>query len=270
MKIYSSSIRNTILAVITVVLIGGCNSWLDIEPENELIKQEFWKTREDVMSVLAAPYDAFRETTIKSFLLGEVRADFVTVAQGEFSEYAQIGRNDISRSNSKVGWGEYYNVINLANTLMYFDDDVAAVDQTFTPELQRAIEAEAIFIRSMAYFHLVRVWKQVPLVMQASISDTSNLYVAKSPEHEIISKVIDDLIHAQELSYKLDFQGTDYFYGRANYYSITALLADIYPEKEIESALLWTQTPALMPISYGLLEKYFPRTYIERTGSNPV
>ncbi len=44
------------------------------------------------------------------------------------------------------------------------------------PRCKDAIEAEARFIRSMAYFYLVRLWKDVPLVVEASISDTSNLY----------------------------------------------------------------------------------------------
>ncbi len=36
------------------------------------------------------------------------------------------------------------------------------------------------------------------------------------------------LLSADQTAYKLEFQGTNYFYGRANYYAMTALLADVY------------------------------------------
>lgn len=232
MKIFSRSLRNTLFGILSMVLIGGCNSWLDIEPENELIKQEFWKTREDVMSVLAATYDAFRETTIKSFLLGEVRADFVSVAQGEFSEYAQIGKNDISRSNSKVGWGEYYNVINLANTLMYYAPEMQKVDNSLSDEELQGIEAEMIFLRSLSYFYLVRLWKDVPLVLSPTISDTVDFYLAKTDERIILDQIVEDLKYASQIAFTDELWGTPYYTGRANKLAIQALLADVMLWKE--------------------------------------
>lgn len=45
------------------------------------------------------------------------------------------------------------------------------------------------------------------------------------------------------------------------------LLKEIYPDKEIKTALLWVQIPRLMPLSEGLLEKYIPTSYIKQTDS---
>lgn len=221
-----SAVKTTILIVL--FSFTSCKDWLTVAPETELIKDKFWKKTEDVNSALGAAYNALRNASLESLIWGELRADLTIISGSDFSDYEKIAGSDISPSNPVITWQHYYEAINLANTLMYFDDEVAELDQTFTPELQRAIEAEALFIRSMAYFHLIRVWKDVPLMTEASISDTSNLYVAKSSEHEVISQVIYDLQHAREMSYKLEYQGSNYFYGRANYYSITALLADVY------------------------------------------
>jgi starch-binding outer membrane protein, SusD/RagB family len=66
------------------------------------------------------------------------------------------------------------------------------------------------------------------LVLEASISDTTNLYVGKSPENVVVQQIISDLLKARDMAYTTEFQGTPYFYGRANKYSITALLADVY------------------------------------------
>ena len=223
-------INSAVKTAILIVLFSftSCQDWLTVSPETELIKEKFWKKTEDVNSALGAAYNALRNASLESLIWGELRADLVVISGSDFSNYEQIAGSDISPSNEVVNWQRYYEAINLANTLMYFDDEVAEVDQTFTPELQRSIEAEALFIRSMAYFHLVRIWKDVPLVTNASISDTSALYLPKSPEHKVISQIIEDLLLARDMANKLEFQGTNYFYGRANYYSITALLADVY------------------------------------------
>lgn len=234
----NSAVKTAILIVI--FSFTSCKDWLTVVPETELIKDKFWKKTEDVTSALGAAYNALRSASLESLIWGELRADLVVIAGSDFSGYEQIAGSDISPSNDVITWKKYYEAINLANTLMYFDDEVAAQDETFTPEMQAAIESEALFIRAMAYFYLVRIWKDVPLVTRASISDTSDLYVAKSPEHLVIDQIVDDLITARQTAYKLEFQGTDYFYGRANYYAMTALLADVYLwaeryEKSIEA-----------------------------------
>jgi len=56
----------------------------------------------------------------------------------------------------------------------------------------------------------------------------SPLLWIKSTENEVISFIVDDLLTARNMAYSTYFEGSDYFYGRANTYSITALLADVY------------------------------------------
>ena len=147
---------------------------------------------------------------------------------GDFAEYAKIAASNISPTNGVVNWSDYYKAINLANTLMYYDDEVFEKDKTFTQKMKDGIDAEALFIRSVSYFYLVRLWKDVPLVIEPSISDTSNLYIPKSTEKVVIHQIITDLLKAKDMAYTTEFMGNDYFYGRANKYSIMALLADVY------------------------------------------
>jgi hypothetical protein len=177
---------------------------------------------------LAATYNAFRDAGLQSLIFGEVRADMATFNGAVFSGYQNIAASDISPTNDVINWKNYYSAINLANTLMYYSKDVLNLDQTFTQRMKNGVDAEALFIRSLSYFYLVRIWKDVPLVLEPSISDTSNLFVGKNTESEVIAQIITDLLKAKDLAYTDDFAGTDYFYGRANKYSIMALLADVY------------------------------------------
>jgi hypothetical protein len=218
-----------IVAVLFVFMAAtSCQDYLTVAPENDLIKEKFWTKTADVNSALAATYNAMRKASLQSLIHGEVRADLVDFTGNDFANYAQIGASNISPTNPVVNWKDYYAAINLANTLMFYDDEVFAKDKTFTKEMKDAIEAEALFIRSLSYFYLVRLWKDVPLVLDASVSDTTNLYIGKSPENVVINQIISDLLKAQEMAYTTKFQGSAYFYGRANKYSIMALLADVY------------------------------------------
>ncbi|HDS06221.1 MAG TPA: RagB/SusD family nutrient uptake outer membrane protein [Bacteroides sp.] len=211
-----------------LMVFTSCTDWLSIAPENDLIKEKFWTKTADVEGALAASYDALRNASMQSLIFGELRADLVEFTGPSFTDYAKIAASNISPTNGVISWNNYYTAINLANTLMHFDDEVMEKDQTFTPELKDAIEAEARFIRSVAFFYLVRLWKDVPLVLEASISDTANLFLPKSTEKEVVHHIIQDLLVAKDLAYTTEYRGTDYFYGRANKYSILALLADVY------------------------------------------
>lgn len=227
-NLYRFNFKVVILLVLFLGVQTSCNNWIDIEPENELIKQEFWKTSDDVMSVLAASYDALRGCTEKSFLLGEVRADIVSVSGGSYSDYNRIAYNDITSTNNACRWGEYYNTINLANTVMFYAPLIQELDKSLTDRMLQGIESEMLFLRSLSYFYLVRIWKDVPLVLEATISDTVDFYIPKSPENEVIDQIVKDLKRASALAFEGQFANDRPFYkGRANKFSIQTLLADV-------------------------------------------
>lgn len=229
---FRNTIKITLFAALFLFGSTGCNDWIDIEPENELIKQEFWKTSDDVYAVMAGTYDALRETTQKSFLLGEVRADYISVG-GTFGSYASIGANDIGETNGEARWDSYYRTINLANTVMFYAPIMQDLDQTLTDEVLDAITAEMLFVRSLSYFYLIRLWKDVPLVLEPTISDTVEFYIPKSTERVVIGQIISDLKKASGMAYTTEFIGDRASYkGRANKYAIQTLLADV---------LLWNE-----------------------------
>ncbi len=212
----------------SIISFASCSDWLTVEPENNLIKEKFWTKTADVEGALAATYNALRDASLKSIIMGELRADLMKFPGNSFTDYAKIAESNISPTNGVVTWKDYYKAINLANTLMYYDKKVFEKDKTFTKKMLDGVDAEALFIRAYSYFYLVRLWKEVPLVLEPSISDTSDLYVGKSTEPVIIAQIIEDLLKAKDLAYTNEFAGSDYFYGRVNKYSIMALLADVY------------------------------------------
>lgn len=229
MKKKINKIKVIILSFSLLLLLPSCIDWLNIEPENDLIEDEFWTKTEDVEGVLAAMYDAFRESSLECLIWGELRADMVYFYGTALADYNRIAQSDISITNEKINWKNYYKTINLANTLMYFSNQVMEKDKTFTKRIKQSIDAEAIFLRSLCYFYLVRLWKDVPFILNPSVSDTVDLFLPKSTEHEILNQLIKDLEIAKDIAYTTEYIDEPEFYkGRANKFSIMALMADIY------------------------------------------
>ncbi|MBN1416926.1 MAG: RagB/SusD family nutrient uptake outer membrane protein [Bacteroidales bacterium] len=224
-KILTDSNKRIVLFLIGF-LFSTCSDWLEVPPEKELVRNDFWKKTEDANNALAAMYSTFRSAALESFVWGELRADMVMGFPGD---YSQIAGSDINPINEVIDWSKYYETINLANTLMYYDKEVLDHDKSFTQKMKDGMDAEALFLRSLCYFYLVRIWKNVPLVITPSISDTCNIYPSVTYESGIIQQITDDLLRAKDLAYTTEFQSNPaYFKGRANKYAIMALLADVY------------------------------------------
>ncbi len=46
----------TVLILIMTASLPGCSEWLQLEPESELTREEFWRTGDDVEAVVAGTY----------------------------------------------------------------------------------------------------------------------------------------------------------------------------------------------------------------------
>jgi hypothetical protein len=230
-----------IITASIIFLLGSCTDWMDLEPEDKLIRQEFWQKKGDVEAVTAAMYDAFRETSLKSLMMGEIRGDMMSFDANQFNDYVKIAQSDIQYDNPEVKWESYYFTINLANTLIQFMPEVLENDELFTVTQMERTHAEALYLRSLTYFYLVRLYKDVPLLLSASSSDTVDFYVEESDEAVVLDQIISDLEYAETIAVSKEniddntskfMSDLTLFKGRANKYSIQALLADIYLWKE--------------------------------------
>ena len=90
-------------------------------------------------------------------------------------------------------WADFYNVINLCNTILHYAPGAQAKDGNYSVDELRTHEAEAKSIRALCYFYLIRTFKKVPLVLQATIGDDVDFKVRASSEQEVLEQIIADL-----------------------------------------------------------------------------
>ncbi|MFR9519464.1 MAG: RagB/SusD family nutrient uptake outer membrane protein [Rikenellaceae bacterium] len=220
--IYSS------LLVCLSLTTNSCSDWLTLEPENDLIKEEYWQTQSDVEATLTGSYYALVKNCFSyCFMWGELRADELLATLKTSSSYQQIMSNIITSSSSLVNWSSFYGAINVANNVIAYAEGVKDVDMSFTDEECDALVAEAYFIRSLSYFYLVRAFKDVPFITEPSADDGQDYDVAKSDEMVILDAIIADMEAYQDLAYE-SFSTIERTKGRATKGAMNALLADMY------------------------------------------
>ena len=59
--------------------LAGCNSWLDLLPENQQTTDMYWKTKEDVEAVVTSGYIRMKSCLEKFVQWGELRGDGIAL-----------------------------------------------------------------------------------------------------------------------------------------------------------------------------------------------
>lgn len=217
------------LSAILTFALSGCADWLDIRPENEVVLEDYWKTESQATAVLSSCYRGLilNECVERMLVWGEVRSDNVQTGNSKYDELTKVLNTQITPTNPYANWASFYQVINYCNTFLHFAPDVVKSDPNFTETKLHTMEAEALTIRALCYFYLVRTFKEVPLILEPSINDTQDYSVAKSTEREILDQIIADLLIAQKTA-RADYGVGAYNKGRVTVNAVNALLADVY------------------------------------------
>ncbi|MCX6335084.1 MAG: RagB/SusD family nutrient uptake outer membrane protein [Bacteroidia bacterium] len=220
-------IKYSILIVLAVMLGTSCEKWLDLKPEDGIIRQNFWKTKEDVKSSVIGCYSSLFATTQTLFLWGEIRGDMITSTLRSSAEQTEIMNGNILSSNSITNWRVIYKTINYCNTVIDFAPDVLKTDQTFKEEDLNGYLAEVRTLRALMYFNLLRSFGEVPLKLTATASDADLVQLEKSSQQDVYDQIVADLAFAEQYA-PLTYGVREQDKGRITRYAVYALQADVY------------------------------------------
>lgn len=216
-----------LMVVLMIFTQISCNDWLELVPPGGLIREEFWKTKADVDAVLMAAYSDFSSLDRSLFLYGELRGDMLIGGPNQPWGEQQIMENNIYPDNGFSNWQNFYKVINYCNEVIKNAPLVQDVDNTFTDYQMQGLMSEAYFLRSLAYFYLVRIYNQVPLILEPSETDDTDFYVVKVSEETVLNQIVADLEANRAFAPSESFVTIRENKGRASKASYDALLADI-------------------------------------------
>ncbi len=216
----------------TGFLMVGCEDELNLEPEQSISTEVALSNGENIESILIGAYAEAGDNTSYG---GDIQMlsdlyGFTDEASwfGTFAQPREVFNKRIFTDNVFVRdiWLNNYQVINSANLVI---DNVDLVDES----RRDRVEAEAKFLRGLAYFDLVRLFGAqyepgesndqlgVPISLSGVTDYNVNLEIARNSVEEVYSQVITDLNDAYE-----NLPATNGIF--ADKYAAQAILARVY------------------------------------------
>ncbi|WP_236970536.1 RagB/SusD family nutrient uptake outer membrane protein [Membranihabitans marinus] len=186
-----------ILSIALILSMFNCNA-LEEDPKGLLAPEGFFKSAADVEAAINGAYAEWVTTQVeKSYLLSVMlRSDMVEIGDRNTSS-DRIAINDFSMdaSNTLVreGWIRMFQSISAANTAI---KGARAIDAS--EDVKNNLEAKARFIRGFTYFHLVRYFGPVPLILEPIDNSEALNSFTRSSEEEVYAEIINDLKFAKE------------------------------------------------------------------------
>ena len=214
-----------ILCCNLVAALTSCSDYLEIYPENVQPTDEYWGTKQEVDATLIAGYYYLREA-VETHLIpwGELRAGCVSSRGSNTLQRFEIKPTEKTLSK----WTPMYKIINSANLVLKNAGKALDSDDTYPQEELNSHHCEAYWLRALAYFYIVRNWRDAPLITEPFETDELTFNVAKSSEAEIIAQIKSDLRTAIQMdAAKEKFNTTWETKGRATKWAILALMTDV-------------------------------------------
>lgn len=239
--------KKNIIYLITIVLLSSCVK-LDIDPTQSILADDAITNKADLEQALNGCYDALQlsgsygRNCIFAPELSSDNAD----ATGTIIEYSNITENSMLSSNSIAEniWSHLYIAVNRVNNVLYYMPQVKNLSSADHDDIQ----GQLFFIRSLAYYNLVRLYGDVPLKTLPSLN-TININAPRTPQTEIFELIISDLQFASE-----NISST--ISGKASKGSATALLAKVYLHNSDWANASVYATKAIDNFSYELVADY--------------
>lgn len=253
----------SLLFIAIALVFSSCEDYLEIENPNAITSDKFFSSETDFQKAVAGIYNAIRSNSALgegSDLYSEERSDNAgrTDNQSNAGTPFQFTNFTLVPTNPEMTghWNALYTIVSRANYVLSNIDNPAI---KFVDEKNRAIyKSEALFLRALAYFHLVRKWGDVPMITKfvtsydeivASTFRVEKGLVYKQITEDLIAALNSDLPNIQNAANK----------GRTCKAAINGLLGQVYLTM---GSVLTTEKPANLSKAKQYLEAaYGMRTF---------
>lgn len=212
-----------LFALASLLMVSCKQDFIEVLPESTLTIDALYKTDKDFQDAVVGVYSGFRAPYSRFWQFSDLRADDV-------GHYFQ-GRVDLVRLDNFVmdvndpllinSWKDYYNIIYTSNMLLA---NIEKADAAIVKNKDLYI-GEVKFLRALAYFDLVRIFGDVPM-LTAPITIEESYKISRTKTDEIYNQlIIPDLLDAEN---KLPEKHAGAAVGRATQGAAKALLGKVY------------------------------------------
>lgn len=222
------SFKYTAAILLVAISFGSCKKFLEEDPQNLVTIGNYYKTEQDAISAVNSIY-AYLNSTSTGSTAGIYHSSFWVAAglSSDELENNQLGTpyfDELStftpapnNATLQEVWQMHYKTITIANLAI---TRIPGIDMNTT--LRSRLVGEAKFLRALMYFNLVRMFGEIPLLVE----ENAPLTPGEASVDAIYTQIISDLTDAAPVlpdSYPVR-SGR----GRATVGAANGLLAKVY------------------------------------------
>ncbi|MFA5848816.1 MAG: RagB/SusD family nutrient uptake outer membrane protein [Bacteroidales bacterium] len=180
---------NIFILGLALLSLSSCvNSLLDKKPISSFSAESFYKNQDQAKAGVYGIYNSLQSTMHTNFSFwGEGRADNVKTKHA--GEPTFLLNNTLTASISSADWTNLYTTISRANYAIknipgVFSEGDATGNQ---------LVGQAKAIRALSYFYLVRIWGDVPLILEPYTQAGQDIFVSRTNSELVLDQVEADL-----------------------------------------------------------------------------
>ncbi len=224
-----------VLAGLMVGFASGCTDFIEQPiPAQSLPSDAAFSDVAGLQTALVGAYDALQDADFGGAGLAMNSSILSDNAEwrGSFPSYQEMFERQLTPSNPEVRglWTQAYLAINQANLVIRGVENIE--DPNLTDEVAAQLKGEALFIRGLSHFELVRAFAKpygassgadpgVPILLAPTSTSGEITFPPRNTVEEVYTAVVGDLTEAANLL------GPAYDYGFASGTAATALLAEV-------------------------------------------
>ncbi|MCY7351339.1 MAG: RagB/SusD family nutrient uptake outer membrane protein [Cytophagaceae bacterium] len=243
--------KKTTLFTLLVLLATSCKrEFIELNPLSTVSTDVLYKTDKDFQDAVVGSYNVLQDQYRDFWQFGDLRGGD---ARNESAPQAPFTRMDnFTLDYNEVvliaSWQKYYRLITRVNTILA---RIESVDAAVIPGKNRHV-GEARFLRAVAYFDLVRIYGDVPMITKLITTEE-----AYKLSRDRVDKIYDEVIikDLPDAKSKLPatYSGADV--GRATKGAAKALLGRVYLTRK-DFVKAEAKLAEVIPMGYSLLKNY--------------
>lgn len=164
-------------------------------PDDKTVEEDFWQTKSDVAKMVNGAYSSMATSGVQSNLVvWTSRSDELNVNTTiNNNNLNQIYSANIQTTNSYNSWASMYAVINNCNLVISKSASVMNIDPNYLEGDHNNNVAQMKALRAMCYFYLIRVFRDVPMILEPYKESSADMNVAQSAPSVVLDQIIADL-----------------------------------------------------------------------------
>jgi starch-binding outer membrane protein, SusD/RagB family len=215
-------------SLVLLTALISCEEFLDREPLSDRLETNFYKTENDAMQALVSAYDPLGWGAMNGNhpfeTISDIMSDDAYAGGANASDVPNIVKMDLFEADPNTNelkgmWDRCYFGIYRCNLFLEKMNEINFV----TTGLKDRMTAECYFLRAYYYFDLIRLFGNVPLVLQ-TLNPSQKDQSQALPE-DVFNQIATDLENSMDV---LPLEVADAERGRATRYAAEAFLVKVY------------------------------------------